>query len=529
MLEDYSTIRKRLLELPARLDPSLESDVLFNNGTGKRISGDQLSLYVMEKQNPKNVKDVKIVQIRHPSTYLMSGVRIIDTPGVASVHDHNTETTYSYLPQADAAIFMVSVDPPISAAEYHFLNDLKGFAARLFFVQNKIDMVNAAESVESLEFTRRVIEDQIGIKDVNIFPLSAKNALEGKLRGDLGMIEDSGLPAFERMMGDFLVEEKGKVLLDSATNKIRNIMARESFSAKLMQKSLKDPLKDLEHKIAGFADAEAEIAQERRDSGHLVRAEANALTTEVLIPDLEALKREKTLALVKSVGEHYNALGRMSNRELAYEFNRFVHQQIHEIFDDFLPREERALREKLEVILARLVSRTNKIITRLVTISSSIFEIDVMPFVIDESLARESGFQFKIDEDVKVSLEYISESATFMLPGILAHKIILKGARTRMEDQVERHCGRLRHDFMERIEETVENFQRQLDDTVETTLEGIRRALDAGRQAHERSEYGVSREEARLADRLAVFESALQELDGLKYNPSILPRARRNS
>jgi len=453
MLEDYSTIRKRLLELPARLDPSLESDVLFNNGTGKRISGDQLSLYVMEKQNPKNVKDVKIVQIRHPSTYLMSGVRIIDTPGVASVHDHNTETTYSYLPQADAAIFMVSVDPPISAAEYHFLNDLKGFAARLFFVQNKIDMVNAAESVESLEFTRRVIEDQIGVKDVNIFPLSAKNALEGRLRGDPGMI---------------------------------------------------------------------------KDSGHLVRAEANALTTEVLIPDLDALKREKALALVKSVGEHYNTLGWMSNRELAGRFNQFVHQQIHEIFGEFLPRKERALREKLEVIPARLVSRTNKIITRLVTLSSSVFELDVMPFVIDESLAREPGFQFKIDEDVKVSLEYISESATFMLPGILAHKIILKGARTRMEDPVERHCGRLRHDFMERIEETVENFQRQLDDIVETTLEGIRRALDAGRQAHERSECVVSREEARLADRLAVFENVLQALDGLKYDPLTLPRARRN-
>lgn len=84
----------------------------MNDGPKKDIPIEDIQLYVTEKYNPKNQKGVDRVEIAFPSSYLKSGVQIIDTPGVASVHGHNTQTTYQYLPQADAAIFLVSVDRP---------------------------------------------------------------------------------------------------------------------------------------------------------------------------------------------------------------------------------------------------------------------------------------------------------------------------------------------------------------------------------------------------------------------------------
>ena len=61
------------------------------------------------------------VLITYPSPYLKDGVRLIDTPGVGSVYEHNTDVAYQYLPKSDAALFLLSVDQPVSKAELNFL------------------------------------------------------------------------------------------------------------------------------------------------------------------------------------------------------------------------------------------------------------------------------------------------------------------------------------------------------------------------------------------------------------------------
>jgi len=110
----------------------LKIEAVFQDGRRQAIGPDELPLYVTERLNPKNEKLVDRVEIEHPSPYLEGGVRIVDTPGIASIHEHNTRTTYDYLPQADAAVFLLSVDPPITQAELHFLRDVAKLTARVF-------------------------------------------------------------------------------------------------------------------------------------------------------------------------------------------------------------------------------------------------------------------------------------------------------------------------------------------------------------------------------------------------------------
>ena len=138
----------------------LNIEVLFQNGERRRISQPELVEYITEKGNPRNQKGVREVDIAYPSDYLKDGVRVIDTPGVGSVYSHNTEVAYNYLPQVDAAIFVVTVDPPLSAAEQEFLKDIREYVHKLFFVLNKIDYVEEAERQEALEFTTQVLAGQ---------------------------------------------------------------------------------------------------------------------------------------------------------------------------------------------------------------------------------------------------------------------------------------------------------------------------------------------------------------------------------
>ncbi len=97
--------------------PVLNIKVYFNDGRVTEIEPAALPQYVTEKGNPKNEKEVREVIIHYPSPYLQDGVRLIDTPGVGSVFEHNTDVAYQYLPKSDAALFLLSVDQPVSKAE----------------------------------------------------------------------------------------------------------------------------------------------------------------------------------------------------------------------------------------------------------------------------------------------------------------------------------------------------------------------------------------------------------------------------
>ena len=126
--------------------------VYFNDGRVMDIEPATLPQYVTEKGNPKNEKEVQEVIIAYPSTYLKDGVRLIDTPGVGSVYEHNTDVAYQYLPKSDAALFLLSVDQPVSKAELDFLKDVKEYSHRIFFLQNKADYVGPEDLNESILF-----------------------------------------------------------------------------------------------------------------------------------------------------------------------------------------------------------------------------------------------------------------------------------------------------------------------------------------------------------------------------------------
>ena len=101
--------------------------VLLKDGKNKQITLDTISDYVTEVKNPKNFKNVDKVIIEYSADFLKNGIQIIDTPGVGSVYKHNTDVAYEFVPNADAGIFVVTADPPISESELHFLKSVKNY------------------------------------------------------------------------------------------------------------------------------------------------------------------------------------------------------------------------------------------------------------------------------------------------------------------------------------------------------------------------------------------------------------------
>ena len=125
----------------------------------------QLMAFVTEDANPENEKGVLQVEITHPAAILRDVV-LIDTPGIGSTYRHNTEATMNFLPQCDAALFVISADPPITEVEVSFLKEIRSRVAQVFFVLNKVDYLTGAEREMALGFYRTVLTRDAGIDPV---------------------------------------------------------------------------------------------------------------------------------------------------------------------------------------------------------------------------------------------------------------------------------------------------------------------------------------------------------------------------
>jgi predicted GTPase len=135
--------------------------VVFENGQERTVDLDALPEYVTERGNPRNVKGVREVAVSYPAEWLKGGIRLVDTPGIGSVHQHNTDLTFQYLPQADAVIFVASVDQPVSRAELDFLIHIRRYAGKVFCLLNKLDYLSEADLAESVAFATSVLHDAL--------------------------------------------------------------------------------------------------------------------------------------------------------------------------------------------------------------------------------------------------------------------------------------------------------------------------------------------------------------------------------
>jgi len=187
----------------------------------------RLAEFVTERGNPGNVKRIKTARIEVPLAFLRQGLEFVDTPGVGSSIEANTATTYQFLPQCDAAIFVTSVDSPLSKMELEFLAGIRQHVHRVFFVVNKIDLLNPGEREDALQYVRNSLAQSSRDQHVSLFPVSARQGLEAKRTGSGEGYIDSGMRCLEEALAEFLATEKAATFLDSVLDKAIRLLPEE--------------------------------------------------------------------------------------------------------------------------------------------------------------------------------------------------------------------------------------------------------------------------------------------------------------
>lgn len=160
-----------------------------------------------------------LISIRHP--LLERGLRILDTPGLNALGSE-PELTVSMLPNAHAVIFLLSADAGVTASDMAVWNeyiDTEGADHRAgrFAVLNKIDVL--WDDLQGEEHTRAAIEtvrkntaQQLKLTPNDVIPVSAKQGLLAKVRGDDPLRRRSQLPALERTIIDRILIRKEQLI-----------------------------------------------------------------------------------------------------------------------------------------------------------------------------------------------------------------------------------------------------------------------------------------------------------------------------
>ncbi len=480
-----------------------------------------ISGFVTEKGNPQNKRGVKYVEAFYPNDLLKEGVRIIDTPGVGSIFQHNTDVAYAYLPYVDAGIFVVTADPPLGHSEHRFLKDVRAYVDKLFFVLNKTDTVDEKDLNEAAAFTADILCRDLA-RSVELWPISAKRALEGKLNNDSEKLELSRLPVFEDHLTRFLHHEKGRVFLDAIISALLRHVADESMAYKLEQEAAKLSLDALRGKIGEFEEHARTTEGERDQKTFILEGQIKKLF-EGLDSDLEQLKKAEIPNLVREVEQEFETkvARSLGSRELEREMEEFVYGRIIAVFSNFRNQESEKIATMLERIYLDLARRTNQTIESIVRLASDIFQVELKPFTTVEKLTGKSDFYFFLRDDPDATA-LIQLGIRFALPTFVTKGVILKRMRAMAQEIFERHCGRVRYDLIRRTEETTRSFQKSLNEKIDSTLEAIRDALNRAVALKKQSEVEVSQTVSDLSARLTAVEDIRARLHGYRRDLEFL-------
>jgi small GTP-binding protein len=492
---------------------NLDIEVLFRDGRKRRISSGELVDFITEKGNPKNQKGVQEVEIAYPSAYLQDGVRIIDTPGVGSIYSHNTEVAYNYLPEVDAAVFVATVDPPLSASEQEFLKDIREYVHKLFFVLNKIDYVAESDRDEALEFTTQVLKEHLNTEQVKIFPVSAKLALEGKHNGRSELLAQSLLPQFEEHLRRFLYEDKGRVFLISCLSGALKVITDSTLALKVERQAGSLPLQELEAKVAQFDLELMGLEKEREMSLLLLDGRLKGVTA-AFDADLESFQRETRTRLRQEIDAAFQQKSRQS-LNLRKEMEDFLFGALKDLFTGWRRQEIDNCAGLLADTHQEFASRINLILERLTQLTARIFDFSLRGFAVEEAFADKGRFSFKFKED-PVGLEILQMTITNLLPLALTKGLLLRKLQENVIELVDKHCGRLRWDFHQRFQEVAREFRQTWLSKIDDTTTSIRQALERARSQKQTSAQATQIRLTELDDRLGQILAAEAHLLALR-------------
>ena len=466
-----------------------------------------LAGFVTEKGNPQNRRGLAEVRVDLPAPLLSGGVVLIDTPGIGSTYRHNTTATLDFLQQCDAALFLVSADPPITEVELEFLQRVKEKVPRLFFVLNKIDYLDDGELEEAFFFFKRVLDQEVGwSSEFPVFCVSARKGLEARAAEDPNGWTASGMAQLESFLVDFLAREKFDALMDAVSRRSLDYIEAALMEAGIALQALQLPQKELEEKISIFEKSLKRAASERW-----------------LIQDVLEGDKKRVAAFVEEQardlrGEAEQFLKNIMNcgavsRSNAKSTKAGIQQAWAQAIPAFFGQQQAALNERVQARLLECLApheqRLSQLLETLRHTAADLFRVPYRPLAQDEVL-----------EIRRRPYWVLSTWNTDPLP-------VLQSMDLRLDGLVRRNVENIRWSTLQNLIISFAGFARRTQERLDETVAATKGAMEEAHGRRQADAGSVNLDVTRMGERIAILEGLKTQFAVLRSGglPAAGPRA----
>jgi len=163
--------------------PEERAQIRFLDGRTESAELGRIGEFISESENPENQKQVAQVRVELPSMERYRGIRFVDTPGLESVLEHNTDASLGWLPNVGLALVAVGVDPPLSQHDIELIRNLSRYTPNISLLLTKVDVLDEGERAQVQAFVQKQLA-RYWNRSVPVFPYSTRAGFE-ELRSQL--------------------------------------------------------------------------------------------------------------------------------------------------------------------------------------------------------------------------------------------------------------------------------------------------------------------------------------------------------
>jgi GTP-binding protein EngB required for normal cell division len=493
--------------------------VAFNNGrepvvtTAAREIPALLERHISEAENPRNRLDVESVAIGVRSTFLDEGIVLVDTPGVGSTFRHNTLTAEAVLTECDAALFVLSADPPITETEVSYLDKVRSLIPKIFFILNKADLLDTNDKSAAQRFLAGVLAERYSTDPPDrIFALSAKQGIDAKLTNDVGALASSGLSRLESVLGAELAREKRAILLAAGRQRLISLVSELLFQCDLERKALMTPEEDLKRKAATFETSAVEFESERQRLADLLAIDCKQLLRE-LDGETDRVWNEARCEVHQVVAEttDFSAEPMRSRERITTTLSHY--------FASALQDSVRSFQVKLEGRVSNHRARADALINLVYQTAADLMEI---PAQLPPS---EAAFQPKrepywVAPEPSISLLGIAGG---LVEGFFPPTIREKRARARIVAEAEkaalRNVANLDWAMRQNIEDSFRRFESSLISQLDQAMNATRQAMQLALQRRAARSEAVKGDIDAASRSVTALSLILRELEAIPPIP----------
>ena len=246
--------------------------VVMNDGREEKGEATQEYLQKFSARQEQNLaNDVKYIKIGYPSDILKNNLVIVDTPGVDDINESRSEVTYRFIPKANAVIFLLDAKSPLKKTEKDFIDTklLPLGLDTILFAANKYDAVDEEEEEDFLEDLRirlgtafKIGEKDAQLKKIQLYPLSAKWALQGVMQNKPKLTAASGIDELKEALQEIVyngkVEQNKLLHYKRRLHDILGALVREYDNVRALKNADIDSLKEAVQQIRQMIDEQAD-------------------------------------------------------------------------------------------------------------------------------------------------------------------------------------------------------------------------------------------------------------------------------